>query len=568
MPTIGWGEWRPDISDLDGTLTRSISNVIPRADGYGPARALASFTEALGETCRGLFYARNNDGSVTIFGATEKRLHKLNNTTLTWSDVSAGGTDYTALAADAQWQFAQFNNIVIAVHANEDPQKFNLLSDVEFSTLSGSPPKAAYVSIINQFVVLSGLASNPTRVQWSAIGDVTGWTAGTDSSDFQDLPDGGTVRQVVGGELGIILQDFAIRRMVFAPGSDVIFTIDRIAKDEGVLAPYSVCSAGNLIFFLSPKGFMRMDTTGGLTPIGLEKVDRTFFDEWDSGSPHLMFGVSDPRTHRIIWFYKTASYSGEGFNKALVYDLVLNRFAPFACEGEFATSLSRPGLTLEGLDAIAPGAMDVVDTADNGDGLIRIEVADTSTLTDGHYYTLSGVGGTTEANGTWKIDIIDGTHFDLLEDTEGNPSAFSNAYTSGGIVGGSADAMTFPWDDISVATLPNVSVVDTAHRIAFLSGDNLEAILETPEQSMDGRRMQINGFWPITDAATVKGSISKRENLNASLTYTPETTMNGFGFCPLIRSTRYARAKIRIPAGTTWTYASGVRPDAKPVGQA
>jgi hypothetical protein len=30
--------------------------------------------------------------------------------------------------------------------------------------------------------------------------------------------------------------------------------------------------------------------------------------------------------------------------------------------------------------------------------------------------------------------------------------------------------------------------------------------------------------------------------------------------CPLNVSTRYSRARIRIPAGTAWTYAAGVEP--------
>lgn len=641
MPSLGWGEWRPDVNELDGQHTLSINNVMPRADGYGPVRALSAFTQAIGAQCRGLFYARNDDGTVTIFAATSDRIYKLNNTSYAWDDVSAGGNAYITLPTNAQWQFAQFGDVVIAVQPNEDVQKFDLSDDATFSDLSGSPPDAAYVAVINQFLVLSGLAGNPRRIQWSAIGDITGWTAGTASSDFQDLPDGGNARPVVGGEFGIVLQDFAVRRMIFSPGSDVIFQIDRIGKDEGILAPYSVCTAGNLIFFLSPKGFVQMDANGGIIQIGREKVDRTFFAEWDDGDPQLMIGVADPRAHKVVFFYKSIDNSADTFDRALAYDWILQRWAPFSVIGEYAISLARPGLTLEGLDAVAPGALTISGLADNGSGLIRVTVSSTSELATGDFKTISGVLGAfaNNANGTFEITVIDGTHFDLVDSsldsqsitnaedngsglirltvgstaawatgskvvvagvggtTEANgnwvvtvvngttldlqDSTFSNAYTSGGtvkdrydsatdagLVGGSADLMTFPWDDISVATLPQVSVVSSAHKVGFLSGDHLEATLETPEQSFDGQRMQVNGFWPITDAPSVRGSISKRENLNAALTYTNESTMNSYGFCALIRETRYSRAKIRIPAATDWTYASGVRPEARPIGKA
>ena len=68
----------------------------------------------------------------------------------------------------------------------------------------------------------------------------------------------------------------------------------------------------------------------------------------------------------------------------------------------------------------------VVGAADNGTGLIRLQISDTSGLYTGNVMTVSGVGGTVEANGTWTITLIDSTHVDL------QGSAFANAYTTGG----------------------------------------------------------------------------------------------------------------------------------------
>lgn len=68
----------------------------------------------------------------------------------------------------------------------------------------------------------------------------------------------------------------------------------------------------------------------------------------------------------------------------------------------------------------------VTGAADNGDGLIRLAITSTRGLLDSFTMTVSGVGGTTEANGVWPITVIDSTHVDLVG------SAFVNAYTSGG----------------------------------------------------------------------------------------------------------------------------------------
>lgn len=555
MPTMPFGEYRPDLSDFEGGHTRFMQNVIPRGDGYGPFRAPEDFSDALGEACRGYFYARRTDGSVAIFAATETRLYLMNNTTLAWADVSQGGSAYNALPITGQWQFAQFGTNVIAVQANADPQVFNLASSMAFADLGGSPPRASYIGIVNRFVVLSGLTSFPNRVQWSGLNEIDNYTAGTNSSDYQDLPDGGNVRPVVGGEFGWILQDSAIRRMTFSPGSETIFDIQRVAKDNGIRAPYSLAFAGEHSFFYSQKGFVQLTGAGEILPIGEEKVNRTFLEDYDAGDIQLVIGAGDPESHSVLWVYKSNSNTDPTFDKGLIYNYLLQRWTPVQVEGEYLASLATPGLTLEGLDEIAPGAQEISDADNSGSGEIRLTVGSTSGWTTGDYKTISAVTGTTEANGTWEITVVDGTHIDL------NGSTFANAYVSGGIVAGSLDAIPFPLDTVSNASLPRLSIVNASHRIAFFSGDSLEATLETSEQSGDGRRLRVKGFWPITDASDVRGRVGKRENLNTIATYTGESSMNAQGYVPRIWETRYARAKIRIPAGVAWTFVSGVKPD-------
>jgi len=191
---IRWGHYAPDLFDLNTQGTSSLHNVLPRADGYMPFQDFSAMTSALPGPCRGFFFARNA-GDLTIFAGTDTNLYILDNTTFAWTKVSLGGGPYAALNSDAQWQFAQFNNIVIAVQENVVPQKYDTTSDTAFANLAGSPPQSKYVSVVNRFLVLSGLTSFPYRVQWSALNDIINWT--TLEADSQDLPDGGTVRGVI-----------------------------------------------------------------------------------------------------------------------------------------------------------------------------------------------------------------------------------------------------------------------------------------------------------------------------------------------------------------------------------
>src|SRR5690606_8890438 len=210
MAVLPFPDYRPDLSSINAGHTASVLNVLPRADGYGPFKGANVFTDTLPAPARGGFFARNADGSVTIFAGTADRLYQLDNTTLEWTDVSKSGSAYTALGSTANWTFAQFNSVVIACQANTVPQAFTLNSSSAFADLGGSPPQAAYVAVVNRFLVLSGLQSFPRRVQWSGLNAITTWTSGVTYSDSQDLPDGGNTSAVVGGEFGIIFQASAL----------------------------------------------------------------------------------------------------------------------------------------------------------------------------------------------------------------------------------------------------------------------------------------------------------------------------------------------------------------------
>lgn len=551
-------EWAPDLSPYKGISSQTIKNVLPRGDGYMPFKSFQALTAALPATCRGFFYAKNTDGSITVFAGTSDRLYRLDNSTLTWVPVSkvtaltsisnaspavftlnshgraigdaivlstsgalptgltvgtvyyiisAGFTanafqvsltpggaaintssagsgthsftdDYTALPTGYHWQFAQFGSIVIAVQPNANPQAYTLGSSAAFADLAGSPPQAAYIAIVGRFVVLTGLTSTPFRIHWSAIGSAIGWTAGTNSSDTQDLPDGGIVRGVAGGEYGVIFQETAMRRMVFAPGSPTVFVIQRIAEDKGLLAPYSIIRAGEKIFWLAAQGFHGMAPTGVPEAIGKEKFDRFFFDNYNSSALQLVIGAADPQATRVYWAFQSSAGSGGSFDFILCYDYGIGRPTLIEQSGEYLASLAAPGITLESLDSISS----------------------------------------------------------------------------------SIDVLTQSLDDISTAALARLSAVSTSHIVGFYSGSNIEATLDTSEQA-GTRRFRVKGFRPITDAATCYGSVGARETVQESVAYSAEQAVNARGLCPANVSTRMARGRLRIPSATAWTFATGVEPE-------
>lgn len=561
---LPFGQYAPDVSNYKGAHSQNVLNVVPRADGYGPFPDHAVATSALPAACRGAFVAKKSDGTVVIFAGTSTRLWQLNNTTLGWTPVSkalaltsisnaspavfslnshglsvgdafvlstsgalptgltvgtvyyvisasfgansfqastsVGGSAvntsgagsgthsftsyYSALTSSDQWQFAQAGNFVFAVQANAPPQVFDLSTSAAFADLGGSPPQARYCAIVGRFLVLSGLLSNPFRIHWSGLNAYTTWTSGVSSSDFQDLSDGGIVRGVAGGEYGLIFQDATVRRMIYAPGSDVIFQIERITDDKGLFGPLSIVRAGDRVFARLTDGFYMIRPGGVPEPIGKEVFDRTFYADVDKTQPQLFMGASDPTATRVYWAYKSLAGASGLFDKVIAYDYVLSRWAPLRISGEYLTSLAAPGITLESLD----------------------------------------------------------TQFSSI------------------------DAMTISLDDFSSVALTKIAAFNSAHKMGFFSGDNLEATLETAEQTLD-RRVRVRGLRPVTDAAECYASVGKRETLQEAVTYSDEQEVNVRGDCPQNVSTRLARGKLRIPAGEDWTFATGLEPEYKQQGK-
>jgi hypothetical protein len=327
--------------------------------------------------CRGYFTARNpSDGSIAIFAGSATCLYKLNNTTLKWEDVSKGAVAYTTLSSTEHWQFAQYGSVVIAVNGNNAPQAFTVGTSTVFADLAGSPPASRYVAVVARQLVLTGQTSQPRRVSWSDVDDITQWTAGTNFANRVDLPDGGITRGVAGGEFGLIFQEGVIRRMVYVPAATPSFQIERVTEDEGLYAPYSIVRSGGRVAFISQKGFQEYIPGAGLNPIGKERIDRTIMADIDGTKLFLCIGSNDPSSTKYFWAYKSAASSDtEAFDKVIAYDYALKRWSPTVdTNGEYISTMIKPGVTLDALDDVS-GSID-----DLGSTLDSIEVALTSRL--------------------------------------------------------------------------------------------------------------------------------------------------------------------------------------------
>jgi hypothetical protein len=140
-----------------------------------------------------------------------------------------------------------------------------------------------------------------------------------------------------------------------------------------------------------------------------------------------------------------------------------------------------------------------------------------------------------------------------------------SSYTIDGMdaVSSTIDGLPFPVDSRFWTGSGRLllSGFDTSHRQGFFSGSNLAATIETGDnQAAEGRRSLFRGLRPIVEGSSVTPSLTvgSRDHLTEAVTYGSPVAANSYGWCNARTQARYHRAKITIPAASSWTFARGV----------
>lgn len=147
---------------------------------------------------------------------------------------------------------------------------------------------------------------------------------------------------------------------------------------------------------------------------------------------------------------------------------------------------------------------------------------------------------------------------------DGYPLEYFETYFPGGLDGTPAVSL----DGASVnGGAPLLAGFDANFTLVSYAGSNLAARVETGETDAGGRRVFVTGIRPLTDAASVTAAVGYRDGFSGSVAYTTGTALEGTGLCPQRINTRYARARMDIPAGATWSYLQGADVVLKPSGR-
>jgi hypothetical protein len=356
-------EYMPDQPDLQNPGSAYVRNCLPRtAQSYGPMPSLAAYSNGLTARCQGAFACQDTAGNVNAFAGDAGQLYRLVGGTTGWADVSKPGG--YATGNDQRWSPSLFGARVLMTNFADPIQSFIIGASSSFTDLATAAPRARYLAVVRDWLVAGNTfdpvdGSQPQRVWWPAIDDPTNWpTPGTSAaaavqSDFQDLVgDAGWVQGIVGNlgtADGAVFQERGIVRMNYV-GPPAIFSFTTAEGARGTPAPGSIAQLGAIVYYLGEDGFYAFDGSRS-TPIGANKIDKTFFADLDQSYFSRISSAVDPINKLCLWAYPGIGNSGGNPNRILAYNWSLDRFTISDLASELIFCSLSFGASLDGLDA-------------------------------------------------------------------------------------------------------------------------------------------------------------------------------------------------------------------------
>jgi hypothetical protein len=353
---LTFGEWMPDQPSVSGALTDA-KNVVSQAIGYGPFPTPVTFSSSnAAENLTSLYAAKQPDGNTALFAAGLSKIYTVSGV----GGITEVKTGMTTAASD-RVRFTQFGKVVISANNADRLQAWTLGTSTSFANLSATAPIAKFITVVRDFVVCANTfessAQQQYRVRWSAINDETDWTENVNTqSDYQDIPDGGQIVGIRGGEFGLVLLERAIHRMTYV-GTPFIFQFDNISRGKGCMVSGSIAQYQGVTFFLSDDGFYMCDGQN-VTAIGAEKVDRFFLQDASESDYGSMSAAVDPIRKLVIWNYKTVN----GNRSVLIYNFKTQKWTYGDAGTDFLAEASTSSVTLEQLDSIS-ASIDALTTS-------------------------------------------------------------------------------------------------------------------------------------------------------------------------------------------------------------
>lgn len=319
------GEWLPDQPSYQSQGLMAAENVFSVGAGYQPIPAPLAKSQTVTGEVRGGERFDLPDGTPLLVVGTTTDLFVTRGSVVWPSGLGL------SLAAGDFWTFAPFGRSVYAMCRTHGLFRLaSILAGTAFVAGTGSPPKAATMDAVGDFLIAGNLvefagADEPYRIRWSSFNNPdAAWDADiARQSGYVDMPARfGPVMRVLGGTFDLVFQASGISRIWYT-GGPTVFAKEVIEDDRGCAAPRSVVRVGSAAYFLAHDGFCR--TTGsGSENLSAGKMWKWFSAHVNQSQLGNVQGAVDWRSRSIVWSY--AASGADTINAQVIYSLSTQRW--------------------------------------------------------------------------------------------------------------------------------------------------------------------------------------------------------------------------------------------------
>lgn len=309
---------------LNQALDLQNINLLPTG-GFEKRRGNTAFNSSAmesGAAVHGLGYYRQADADEWVVTICGTKIFK-SEFDGTMDDISAALTITTG--ANNIWTYSQMNDLAIFVggaRATDVPIKWNGAGNA--AILAGTPPVGTFGLQANNRFFIGNTVANPSRINWSILGNPEDWTgAGSGSSDVS-TNDGDTLvgAALLGVDHLLMFKQNSIHELVIRTSPFPLFPLFR---GVGAISTRAIVTVGDMVYFLTPEP--RIKATNGTAifdssnpgPTGLNDRIDDVFDGLNKSRLQYAQGIYYPKLHQIMWF--VSSGSNTTHDLCIVWDL-------------------------------------------------------------------------------------------------------------------------------------------------------------------------------------------------------------------------------------------------------
>lgn len=285
--------------------------------------AYNSSAMASGSAVHGLGYYRNISETEYLMAIAGTKIYK-SELDGVMDDITGAVTISTG--QDNIWTNTQMNDLSIFVGGNRSTDVPIMWSGSgNAAILGGTPPVGKWATAANNRLFIANTIANPSRINWSILGNPQDWSGAGSGSQDVSTNDGD---QLVGSCLLatdhlLLFKQNSIHELVVRTSPFPLFPL---FSKSGAISNRAILAVDGVCYFITPEP--RMKATDGSELIDFPTTFDEIFDGLNKSRLQYIQGMYDKKRGLIMWF---CSYGTSGTNDfCIAWDTVHKSWLKFS----------------------------------------------------------------------------------------------------------------------------------------------------------------------------------------------------------------------------------------------